>query len=774
MGDGGQSDLSSQLHPLIAAWCWRQGWTSLRPIQARALAAFGAASSSNVPDAVISAATAGGKTEAAFLPLLSRIAGAEVAGQGFDILYIAPIKALINDQTGRLEAMGRDAGIEVFPWHGDAPAGAKARAMRRPTGCLLITPESLESMLMRRSREVPRLFGRLTAIVVDELHAFIGDPRGRQLQSVLHRIDSLCGRTPARIGLSATLADMRLAAEFLRPGAGAKAVLIEAKSDGRELLLGVKAAIDGDQQAREPSAIDLICRDIFERMRGRRNLLFASSRGIVELLADTLSQRCLAEGLPDEFTAHHGSLSKAHRADVERRMRDANLPLTITCTSTLEMGLDIGHIETIGQVGPPSSISGMKQRLGRSGRRDDKPAIMRVWTPLPRLSPSSHPLDLLRLPLIRAIAMCQLMLEGWIEPPRAGAIDLSTLLHQVLALIVERHGVKAGKAYEVLCQKGPFRECAGPMFSDLLRAMGRTKLIEQAPDGDLLLGPKGEELSQDRSFYAVFKTPLDWTIINDAKVVGTIPAEEQLMAPGICIVLGGRRWRVDTVDEQSRQAFVKPSRKGKPPRFAGEAGVIHREIPRRMRRVLEGSDVPAFLDPVAREELQAAREVFQELDQSPIQLLWWNGATTILHWEGTVEANTLALRLMAESGMSLEASTHAIEVEGITPDEIRKELQRIAAGAELRSCVDLAKLASDLMRAKFDGFIDPDLLARAYAVTRLDDGWRPNAGCAERPASIRFGGGEGSPAEEIALDEEDQTPEDPGGEGSPVEWFADA
>lgn len=729
--------ISADLHPLIAAWCWRQGWTSLRPIQAEALEKLGADPAKPLRDAVISATTAGGKTEAAFLPLLSRVAAshnvydADTRTGGFDILYIAPIKALINDQKGRLEGMGRDAGIEVVPWHGDAPAGAKARAMKRPTGCLLITPESLESMLMRKSRDIPRLFGKLTAIVIDELHAFIDDPRGRQLQSVLHRIDTITGRKPARLGLSATLADMKLAADFLRPGSMANGAgdtfLIQTKSDGRELLLGVKATVDGDQKLREPSAIDLVCQDIFLRMRGRRNLLFASSRGLVELLADTLSQACQAEGLPDEFAAHHGSLSKSHRADVEQRMRDATLPLTIACTSTLEMGLDIGSIATVGQVGPPSSVSGMRQRLGRSGRRDDCPAIMRLWVPLPQLKLGSHPLDHLRLPLIRAIAMCNLMLRGWTEPPRPGAIDLSTLLHQVLALIVERHGITAGKAFGILCKEGPFKEIPQPMFAELLRSMGRAKLIEQAPDGDLLLGSKGEELTADRSFFAVFKTPLDWTIINDSKVIGTIPAEEQLMAPGLGIVLAGRRWKVEQVDDLKRDVYVVPSRKGKPPRFAGEAGVIHPEIAREMRRILESEHVPAFLDPTAAAELAAARETFRELDQSPIQLLHWNGATTILHWDGTIEANTLALRLVSEAHLSLQASQHAIEIDGVTTHEVRRELNRIAAGEALNSCERIARSASDLVRNKFDGFISLDLLAQAYAVTRLDPNWRPAA-----------------------------------------------
>jgi ATP-dependent Lhr-like helicase len=716
------------IHRLIASWCWRQGWTGLRPVQLKALDAIGATGGRAIPDAIISASTAGGKTEAAFIPLFSRLAERNESGEGrgFDVLYIAPIKALINDQAGRLEELGRDAGIDVTPWHGDAAAGGKAQAMRRPSGCLLITPESLEAMLMRRSRDIGRLFGNLQAIVIDELHAFIGDPRGRQLQSVLHRIDTLNGKSPARIGLSATLSDMRLAADFLRPGTPEAVRIIQTPSDGRTLLLGVKAAVDGDDKKNEPKALDIICADIFERLRGRRNLVFAGSRGVVETIADKLSQECIAQGLPNEFTTHHGNLSKSHRADVEKRMRDEQYPLTPICTSTLELGMDIGPLETVGQVGPAASVSAMRQRLGRSGRRGGKPAILRIWNSLPRTGPGSHPLDLLRLPLIRSIAMCELMLEGWTEPPRPGAIDLSTLLHQTLALIVERHGIKALDAYDILCANGPFRECPKDMYIDLLRSMGRTKLIEQAPEGTLLLAEKGEEMIADRSFFAVFKTPLDWTVIAEGRLIGTIPAEEQLMAPGLAIILAGRRWKVEIIDDKRREVFVKPSRAGKAPKFSGEPGAIHREIPRRMRRFLERTDLPAFLDPVARNEVEEARALFRDLEHANIQLIYWDGSTTILPWDGTIETNTLAMRLSVESRFEVQSSQHAIEVAGVGPNDVRGELDRIAMGQGLKPCEDLAIKASDLIRAKFDGWIHPELLAKAYAVSRLDAAWRPS------------------------------------------------
>ena len=228
-----------RLAPPLQRALWELGWTGLRDSQAAALPLI----LDTQDDVVISAATAAGKTEAAFLPLLTRLWNATQPTSGADsaavvqgvILYVAPVKALINDQVERLQHFCERMDIPVYPWHGDVAQTGRKRFFASPRGVVLITPESLESLLFRRGAAVPQIFAALQAVVVDELHAFMGNVRGRQLQSLLHRLEARLGRRVQRIGLSATLGDMGLAADFLRPGLGQAVKLIVSAAEKRSL-----------------------------------------------------------------------------------------------------------------------------------------------------------------------------------------------------------------------------------------------------------------------------------------------------------------------------------------------------------------------------------------------------------------------------------------------------------------------------------------------------------------------------------------------------------
>ena len=332
-------------------------------------------------DLIIAAATASGKTEAAFLPIVSNLAWAEMKpGEGFGALYISPLRALINDQFNRMESLCDDLDIPVVKWHGDASASAKANARKKPQGIVLITPESLEALLMLRGVEGSRYFSKLHYIVVDELHAFIDSPRGKQMQSLLHRIEKMAGRRIPRIGLSATLADMSSASMFLRPLDGENVEILQSGSTGQELKLQVRGIIQPLKKTKdeiaeeknheeEKNTLSMICDHLYSTLRGSRNLIFAGSRQRVELVSAKLNDLCAKNVVPNEFFAHHGSLSKAYREDAEQRMKEDKLPTSIVCTTTLELGIDIGNITSVAQIGPGHTVSGMRQRLGRSGRR---------------------------------------------------------------------------------------------------------------------------------------------------------------------------------------------------------------------------------------------------------------------------------------------------------------------------------------------------------------------------------------------------------------------
>jgi ATP-dependent helicase Lhr and Lhr-like helicase len=647
----------------VRRWIWSQGWAELRAFQADAIDAV-----LRGGDVLISAPTAGGKTEAAFLPLASRVADLEVR-PGFNLLYISPLKALINDQFRRLEPLFEALDLPVHRWHGDVSAHSKAKARKAPRGVVLITPESLEALFMRRGREVPALFGNLDAVVVDELHAFIGSERGMQLTSLLSRLETAIGRRIDRIGLSATLGDVSLAAEALRLGDSDRVARISGKGDAalRGQIRGywrepVAPPSNGDPP--DPYWKRAIADHLFDTLRLGKNLVFATSRDNVEEMTDLLRERTEHEKLPEAFYAHHGNLSREHREFVEARLKDELRPATAVCTSTLELGIDIGAIDAVAQIGPPFTVSSLRQRLGRSGRRSGKPAVLRVYIDEPRRDARSSFLDDLNLKLVQSIAMLQLLIGRWCEPPVLSGMHLSTLTHQVMAVIAQRGGATAKELYDLLCRQGPFRSVSTSVFADLLRAMARPEaaLIEQAPDGLLLLGSIGERLADRYDFYAVFSTPDEFRVTFGEREIGRLTMEYP-RSPGDLILLAGRRWRIEAVDEPSKSISVKPSPGAVPPGFPGAAGGVHDRVALEMRAVLDGDDVPGFLDPVAAQMLVAAREAYARVRGSIVQWAIDDGRLLLLPWVGRRKLQTLAAAFRT-TGVDANVEDVAIKLEG--------------------------------------------------------------------------------------------------------------
>lgn len=314
----------------IQRFIWDERWESLREAQEAAIPLIVKADR----DVIVAAATAAGKTEAAFLPALTQLLQSDPLGL---IVYISPLKALINDQFGRLDRLCAQLEVPVWPWHGDISTSTKKRFLAERRGVLLITPESLEALLCTRGTSIGPAFERLSFFVVDELHAFIGSERGKQLQSLMHRIERVTRRTVPRVGLSATLGDMSLAADFLRPGGGPAVALVESKSSTSELKILVKgyeeplvvrpepiAALSNGldvgamaqlldlepDEPTEPGASAQIAAHLFIGLRGSNNLVFPNSRREVERYTHLLNKMCEAQQVPNEFWPHHGSLSK--------------------------------------------------------------------------------------------------------------------------------------------------------------------------------------------------------------------------------------------------------------------------------------------------------------------------------------------------------------------------------------------------------------------------------------------------------------------------------
>ena len=704
-----------QLAEPVRRWIWRRNWRNLRDIQERATLTL----LNDDSDVIIAAATAGGKTEAAFLPLISSVVENPGVG-GFDLVYVGPLRALINDQFERLEDLCSEAKLPVYPWHGDISQGVKVRARKNPRGVLLITPESLEALFVLRGLEIPTLFMGARAIVIDELHALLDDERGIHLRSLLTRLELAVGRRIRRVGLSATLGEMTLAREYLRPEAPEAVVLLESKSQGQELRVQIRGYCSSRDDEDEMAANRAVARHLFSRLRGRRNLIFAGSRQNVEWYADALREMSEKACLPVEFFPHHASLSREHRLDLEKRLK-THRATTAVCTSTLELGIDIGDIECAAQIGAPFSVASLRQRFGRSGRRADQPAVLRMYAIETASGPDSHPLDRLHLGLVRSISMVELLIEGWCEPPAPQAPHLSTLTHQILSVISEYGGASAKRLYATLCERGPFRRVDPCLFARLLRHLGETNvaLIEQAPDGTLLLGQQGERLVEHYSFYAVFRTPKEYRIIADGKPLGTLPVM-MILSLGMTIIFSGRRWRITGIHDRDKVIEVTADRVERPPRFGGDSGAIHDRVVEKMKEVLSDADLPVYLDERAACLLEDARSEFRRLDIVR-RSIWEIGerSSLIATWKGTIKNSTFALALQA-MGYTVATYDGFLDIqyeEGIQP--VESALEEIARSAPV-SADRMLSGKENLMTEKFHPYLSSDLLLEDAIGSRID------------------------------------------------------
>lgn len=666
-----------RLAPPLQRALWSMGWKGLRDSQLAALPLI----LDTQTDVIVSAATASGKTEAAFLPLLTRLwntacASKQGAPMGL-VLYVAPVKALINDQVERLQVFCESMDIPVYPWHGDVGQSSRKRFFARPGGVVLITPESLEALFFRRGSDIAELFAALDAVVVDELHSFMGNVRGRQLQSLLHRLECQLARRVRRIGLSATLGDMGLAADFLRPGYGPAVHVLTSVAEKRHLQLALKAVFP--QSTMTETRQDphwQIANELFDRLRGANYLIFPAGVGLVEFYADALRKRCELAGLPVTFFPHHGRLAKSEREETESELKRGHLPVSAICTTTLEMGIDIGAIKGVVQIGSPETVASLCQRIGRAGRREGEAAVLWQYCITKAYGPGMGCVESLQPDLVQAVAMIQLFLNKWYEPPRVGALDYSTLVQQVLSLVGEYHGITAVLAYQRLCQTGPFKGVTEGDFITLLRAMAAKKLLVQDANRLLLHGDLGERLVNHYTFYAAFPDSQEYRLRQGGKELGTLPLSAWSKRSDV-ITFAGRRWSIQQIDHEKRLVDLQPSNTGKLPRTGGHSQPLHRKVMEEMRAVLASEDLPVWLDATARSLLQDARKQYLTLQLDRMPCVVEGNAVHLFFWRGDIVQNSLAA-LLEHTGLQVSNEGICITVKNATLVMVQEAIAKIA------------------------------------------------------------------------------------------------
>ena len=549
-------DIFDRYAPFIQDHIYREGWQTLRAVQnAAGDALFG--TDKNV---LIAASTASGKTEAAFFPILTMLD--EEPSSSVGVLYIAPLKALINDQFGRLTELCADNGIPVTRWHGDASQTQKRKLLRKPAGILQITPESLESLMINKHMEIPSLFGDLRFIVIDEIHSLLRGDRGAQTFCLIERLCRLAGCDPRRVGLSATIGDPEEAGKFLSAGSS-RGTVIPKFDGGKEIWrLSMEHFFNSDPQADEgrdipaqaepepptdtaPTAADPGMGYIFEHTRGKKCLIFTNSREECEDVCQRLRQYCEANHEPDRFLIHHGNLSASYRESAEEEMKDDDSFMSVCATATLELGIDIGRLERAFQIDAPFTVSGFLQRMGRTGRRGD-PSEM--WFVMREEHPEARAMlpEMIPWYLIQGIALVQLYIEErFVEPPKTDRLPFSLLYHQTMSTLASCGEMTPAELASRVLTLSVFGRIDKDDFRTLLLHLIKTDHIARTENGGLIVGLTGERIVNSYKFYAVFVETVEYTVRSGSEQLGTIakppPAGEK-------IAIAGHVWILEEVD----------------------------------------------------------------------------------------------------------------------------------------------------------------------------------------------------------------------------------
>jgi len=706
----------SRLAPFIQEYIYNHNWTELRPAQIAACEVI----FNTDAHLLIAAGTAAGKTEAAFLPVITQLY--ENPSKTIGALYIGPIKALINDQFERLNDLLKEADIPVYHWHGDVAQSRKKKLLQSPQGILQITPESLESLLINKHQELTRLFGDLRFVIIDEIHAFMGSERGCQILCQLQRLANITNIQHRRIGLSATLGDYSLAEAWLSSGTHKSVITPTIDGGKRPIKLGLEHFFIPEEL--DISEINDYEQYIFDLTKSRKCLIFGNNKKQTETIISSLRKVAKKVNSPDIYHVHHGSISASLRQAAEEAMSQSNQPAVTAATLTLEVGVDIGHLQRVIQLESPPSVASFLQRLGRTGRRG-KAGDMRF------LCAEKEPLPEAPLPeqipwqLLQSIAIIQLYLEErWIEPIKPLKYPLSLLYHQTMSILAATESISPAALAKQVLSLSSFTNISPENFKLLLRYLVSINHIQKTETGKLIVGLEGEKIVNKFKFYAVFPETVEYIVKQGTREIGSI-----IMPPpvGNQFALAGKTWEVVEVDFRKKTLLVKQVEGNASIFWRGGSGNIHSQVLQRMRQVLiEDMEYP-YLQKNAMKRLENARQIGQDyqLDKQYIFPIG-KDKCCILPWMGTVAFRTLSRLINSFCRQPLEIKS----IRNVNPYYLviklnKKKLQDVYP--EIISLCEQRITADDLLSdseapelQKYDKFIPYPMLRQAFTSNYLD------------------------------------------------------
>lgn len=650
-------DYFSQLAPYIQNYIYRNNWQDLTDIQNKAIPAI-LDTQNNI---LLSSATASGKTEAAFFPILTDLYNRP--SKTISVIYISPLIALINDQFERLDGLLEDENIPVVRWHGHSLQTPKKKIIKNPKGIIQITPESLEALVMRQGEGLNRLFGDLRFIVIDEIHAFIGEPRGLQVNSLIARIEHIIGRPTRHIGLSATMTDYKTGSEFLSSGNKRACSVCVSKGKKSPLAISVRE-IPFHKEDSEVGVLKMdqpLLETIYNLVRNKRSIIFANTRKEVEATVAGLRDLVDLKDSNLEVYAHHGSLDRLQRGEAEEALKTSINNVCVGATVTLELGIDLGKLDLIVQEGSVFSASSFVQRLGRTGRKGQGRAMAFVlkrkdW--MFKKSATYLPLD-----LIKSIAIIELQLrEKWLEPFDCLDYPYFFALHQTLSTIKSLGALKSSQLARNVLTLPPMKNITQDDYRNLIEMAIEKELLEVMEDNTINLGAKGESLTSYYDFYSVFMTVTEITIKNQEKILGTVSKELRV---GERLVLAGKKWKVTDINMEKLVAEVVCDGEGGVPKWEG-TGMFNTSdrVVSKMKEILTCSDDYSYLDKSAKTVLKNSRERFSYLELDKNSLLKIEPYIIYLYmFRGTKALRALVLALQSKGYHASIENEFSVSVE---------------------------------------------------------------------------------------------------------------
>lgn len=705
------SRLAPRLQEAIVA---RLGWSSLRPVQEQAGDALLAGA-----NAVILAPTAGGKTEASMFPTISQMV--ESAPDGVGALYIAPIKALLNNQAERLGLYTEMVGLSRFVWHGDTDDSARRKFLKEPAELLMTTPESLEVMLVSQRVDTAKLFGDLRIVVIDEVHALAGSDRGAHLMSVLERIARYSRHDLQRVGLSATVGNPEAILDWLQGSSQREARVVDPPivPSRRQLLV-----------IHRPE-LSLLARDAAQLAQGEKSLFFCQSRSTTEKVAETMRRAGTT------VFVHHSAVSKEERLLAEETFNRGTadgLGACIVCTSTLELGIDVGDLDRVLQADAPDTVSSFLQRMGRTGRRDGQAANTTFFCE------SSES-------VLQAIALIELAKQGWVESVPIQKRCWPVLIHQLLTMALAGGGISQEEAWAHLSKVTDFAGISRPEFDRLIRWLLADGGLREA-SGLLVIGPKAEKRFGRKNFmelFAVFTSPVSYTVVTAAgQPLGSLQQEfvDRLVDGVSSFLLGGRGWVVQRIQHDDRRVFVDPAPRGKQPTWGGYIPqFLGFEVCQKMRDILDSSIAFPYLDEQAAAILAEKRESIQPLFQGRRagieardgELRWWTFAG------GKINA-TLRYGLEAVGGdWKITTDNFLVKAkgEGITAERFQDAIERLSTPEvwdDTKLWKDVAECLPNYRLSKFQDLM-PDWVEQEVVANYLLSVVKAQSWCTENGIS---------------------------------------